>query len=163
VNNRCVAADRFAVLKKRFDDALRALHELLASLKEDDWTRICSAEGWPVALEGLHIGLGLRRQGGFLDDAFVRGKPARFSWDETNDLNAMIAKRRRPSPHFVIRFVLEEAERVHARLAKLTSADLERATIDYEGRVLTLDQFMRGFLIGQVEGHTESIRNAITR
>jgi len=156
-----VSEDRLAALRLRFDSAVLDLRGLLLDLRGDDWARVCSGDGWPVALEGLHVALGYRRQGGFLDDAFVRGTPNRFSWDETNDLNAQIARRRRPDPRFVLRFLEEEAGRMHDRLAAFAPSDLARPTIDYEGRVLTLDQFIRGFVIGHTEGHTASIRGAL--
>ena len=158
-----VAEDRLATLSARFDAALAALRELLASLEPGDWTAVCSGEGWPVALEGLHVGLGLRRQRGFLDDAFVRGTPAQFDWDETHELNAQIARRRYPHPDFVVRFFEDEARKTRERLSQLTAADLQRPTIGYEGRLLTLDQFIRGFFIAHVEGHTASIRAALGR
>ena len=154
--------DRLSALIARFDDSVRALQELLGGLAADDWARVCRAEGWSVGLQGLHVALGFRRQQGFLDDAFVRGKPARFDWRETHALNAQIAGRRRPSRRFVMRFLDEEAGRVRERLAILKAEDLDRTAIDYEGRLLTLDQFIRGFLIGHVEGPpSASIRAAV--
>jgi len=156
-----VAEDRLALLRTRFDAAATALRDLLAGLDADDWARVCGAEGWSVALEGLHVALGYRRQRGFLDDAFLRHRPARFDWDETHELNAMIAGRRRPNPRFVTRFLEEEESKTRERMSQFLATDLERPTIEYEGRMLTLDQFIRGFLIGHVEGHTKSIRGAL--
>jgi DinB family protein len=158
-----VAEERLATLTARFDAALEALRVLLAGLSATDWTRVCGAEGWPVALEGLHVGLGLRRQRGFLDDAFINRKPAQFDWDETHELNAQIARRRHPHPDFVMRFYEDEARKTRDRLSQLEPADLQRPTIGYEGRMLTLDQFIRGFFIGHVEGHTASIRDGLAR
>jgi len=158
-----VADDRLADLRVRFNASAATLSLLLSGLAPDDWSRVCTAEGWPVALEGLHVALGYRRQRGFLEDAFVRGRPARFDWDETHELNAQIAGRRRPNAHFVMRFLEDEAAKTRQRLEQFTTADLDRPTIDYEGRTLTLDQFIRGFLIGHVDGHTRSIRAALGR
>jgi hypothetical protein len=158
-----MAEDRLVTLAAQFDAALAALREVLAGVSSDEWTKVCTAEGWPVALVGLHVGLGLRRQRGFLDDAFVRGKPAQFDWDETHELNAQIARRRYPHPEFVARFFEDEARKTRERLAELTAADLQRPTIAYQGRMLTLEQFIRGFFIGHVVGHTASIRQALAR
>ena len=158
-----MADDRLTQLRARFTASAADLSDLLSGLAPDDWARVCTAEGWPVALEGLHVALGYRRQRGFLEDAFVRGRPARFDWDETHELNAEIARRRRPNAGFVVRFLADEAAKTRERLDQFTAADLERPTIDYEGRTLTLDQFIRGFLIGHVDGHTKSIRAALAR
>ena len=152
---------RLEGLHIRFDDAVLGLRGMLTNLRDEDWARICVGEAWPVALEALHVALGYRRQRGLLDDAFVRGTPYRFTWEETNELNALIARRRRPDPRFVMRFLEEEAGRMRDRLREFTTADLDRPTIHYEGRALTLDQFIRGFVIGHTEGHAASIRAAL--
>ncbi len=46
--------------------------------------------------------------------------------------------------HVALGFLGEEARRGDARLASLADADLERPVIAYDGRMLTLDQFIRG-------------------
>ncbi len=79
-----------------------ALRELRAAVSEalavtrglgDDDCRIPSvAEGWPAVIVAYHIGLGLRRQAGFLARALTREEPFVFEWEPTHDINAVNAR-----------------------------------------------------------------------
>src|SRR5438445_10703678 len=76
---------------------LEELEAVVRATSDVDWQRATSAEHWPVGLVAFHIARGFQRQAEFIEAARDRQGPHMFSWDETNDLNAMIAAAN-PSP-----------------------------------------------------------------
>ena len=85
-------------MAERVDAALTALRSRLAELEvvvrstdDADWRRETSSEHWPVGLVAFHIARGFQRQAEFIEAARDQLGAHMFSWDETNDLNAMIA------------------------------------------------------------------------
>ncbi len=79
-------------LSRAVRERVLTLDELVRDATAEMWSRVCPGEGWAVGLETYHIGLGLARQGGWIIDR-LGGAPAHdFSWDVTNELNALVAR-----------------------------------------------------------------------
>src|SRR5438270_13830247 len=83
---------RGAEIARLLRERIAALDLLVADADDALWARICPGEGWPVGLETYHIGLGLARQGGWIIDRLGGAPPHDFSWDDTNELNAVVAR-----------------------------------------------------------------------
>src|SRR5260370_34357694 len=92
---------------------IAALGQTLAPLEVEQWRRPCEGEGWPLGLVASHIGLGLDRQAGWIEEHAQSGAAHAFSWDETNGLNADNARRRGLlSRMSAMRFVRDRAEHI---------------------------------------------------
>src|SRR5690349_11097302 len=68
---------------------------LVRGLGEEDSHRESAAEGWPAVIVAYHIGLGLRRQAGFIARALTGEEPFEFEWEPTHELNAVNAREHR--------------------------------------------------------------------
>src|SRR5216683_7508704 len=107
-------------MTERVDAAIAALRAKLIELEAvvratDDvgWRRETGAERWPVGLVAFHIARGFQRQAEFIEAARDRLGPHMFSWDETNDLNAMIAAAKpSPTPDEVIALARSSVDRM---------------------------------------------------
>ena len=61
-------------------------------LGEEECRRQSAAEGWPAVIVAYHIGLGLRRQAGFIARALTGEEPFDFEWEPTHAINAVNAR-----------------------------------------------------------------------
>src|SRR5438105_8618702 len=121
-------------MAERVDAALTALRSRLAELEvvarstdDADWRRETSAEHWPVGLVAFHIARGFLRQAEFIAAARDELGPHMFSWDETNDLNAMIAAAHpSPSRDEVIALARSSVDRMESALQGAEEATLAR-------------------------------------
>jgi hypothetical protein len=141
---------------------IAALESTLAPLGVEDWRRTCAAERWPLGLVASHVGLGLDRQAGWIEEHARSGEPHAFSWDETNDLNAQNAKRRGLlSKMSAIRFLRDRAERIAALARKLTDEQLDAIVFSYEGKGRTAEWVLSVLACRHIDEHHRSIRAAI--
>ena len=146
-----------AILKR-----ITELERTLAPLGTLEWRRACAAEGWPLGLVASHIGLGLDRQAGWIEEHARSGEPHAFSWDETNGLNAENAKRRGLlSKTSAMRFVRDRAERVATLARELTDAQLDAVVFSYEGRGRTAEWVLAVLACRHIDEHHRSIKAAI--
>jgi hypothetical protein len=82
--------ERAALLR----DIRAGVDELLAlsrDLNREDCRLLSAAEGWPAVIVVYHIGLGFRRQAGFMARALTGEKPFEFAWEPTHEINAINA------------------------------------------------------------------------
>src|SRR5260221_2888051 len=129
-------------MAERVDTAMAALRTRLTereivvrSADDADWKREPSAERWPVGLVAFHIARGFQRQAEFIEAARDRLGPHMFSWDETNDLNAMIAAANpSPSRDEVIALARSSVDRMESVLRAADEATLARVAFVNEGR-----------------------------
>lgn len=147
-----------AILKR-----VTELERTLAPLGTLEWRRPCAAEGWPLGLVASHIGLGLDRQAGWIEEHARSGEPHAFSWDETNGLNAENAKRRGLlSKMSATRFVRDRAEHIAALARELTDAQLDAVVFSYEGKGRTAEWVLSVLACRHIDEHHRSIRAAVT-
>ena len=121
------ASDRAAVLADEFLERFRTLEELLQSLTAEQWALPCSGEGWPVGYVAHHIGHGIVRPRGWIEQVLVGEEPFVFDWQTTHELN------RRRSAHLglperddTLRFLRVTAEHFGALVRSLSDAQLEK-------------------------------------
>ena len=147
------------------DAILRRITELertLAPLGIEDWRRPCAAEGWPLGLVASHIGLGLDRQAGWIEEHARSGAPHAFSWDETNELNAENAKRRGLlSKMSATRFVRDRADRLASLARVLTDEQLDAVVFSHEGKGRTAEWVLSVLACRHIDEHHRSIKASI--
>src|SRR5207245_220394 len=126
------------------------------------WARRCPGKGWPVSIETYHIGLGIARQGGWIIDR-LGGAPAHdFSWDDTNELNALVARTQgwRVKSN-VLTFVHEQTERVVRLMLRMSPADWDVDAMTYGERRRSAEFVMKVIALRHVDDHTGNIRLAL--
>jgi hypothetical protein len=138
------------------------LEHTLAPLGIEDWRRPCEGEGWPVGLVASHIGLGLDRQAGWIEEHARSGEPHAFSWDETNELNAENARRRGLlSRMSALRFVRDRAERIAALARRLTDDQLDAVVFVSGGKGRTAEWVLSVLACRHLDDHHRSIKAAL--
>ena len=138
------------------------LERTLGPLDVEQWRRPCEGEGWPLGLVASHIGLGLDRQAGWIEEHARSGEAHAFSWDETNQLNAENARRRGLLTKMsALRFVRDRADRL-ARLARsLTDERLDAHVYSYEGKGRSAEWVIAVLACRHIDEHHRSIRAAL--
>jgi len=158
-------------MSERVDTALAALRGKLTELEavvrstgDADWRRETSAERWPVGLVAFHIARGFQRQAEFIEAARDRLGPHLFSWDETNDLNAMIAAAN-PSPRRDEVFALARSsvDRMETALRAMDDVALARVAFVNEGRERDTVWVAGRLATEHARGHLESIAATAAR
>jgi len=138
------------------------LERTLARVDARLWGRRCEAEGWPIGLVASHIGLGLDRQAGWIEEHARSGIAHAFSWDETNDLNAENARRRGIlSRMSATRFLRDRADRVASLARSLTDAQLDAVVFTYEGKGRTAEWVLSVLACRHIDEHHRSIKAAL--
>lgn len=155
-------ADRFGDLLAPVEDRLRALERVTREADAVRWSRLCEAEGWPVALVCYHIARGFDRQASFMEGAILGTGPHRYSWDETDALNVRIAgEHPLPTPDDVMTTAREAIERARSVLSRMGQADLGRVAFvngSFEG---SIEWLVRTLIPRHADGHLTSIATAL--
>ena len=155
-------ADRFGDLLAPVEDRLRALERVTREADAARWSRLCVAEGWPVALVCYHIARGFDRQTSFMEGVILGTGPHRYSWDETHALNAQVADGHPlPTPNEVLTTARDAIERARSVLSRMGQGDLGRVAFvngSFEGSIVWL---VRTLMPRHAEGHLTSIAAAL--
>jgi len=138
------------------------LERTLAPLDVEQWRRPCEGEGWPLGLVASHIGLGLDRQAGWIEEHARSGAPHAFSWDETNELNAENARRRGLlSRMSALRFVRDRAERIASLARDLTDDQLDAIVYRYDEKGRSAEWLLSVLVCRHIDEHHRSIKTAL--
>jgi DinB family protein len=138
------------------------LERTLAPLDVEEWRRPCEVEGWPLGLVASHIGLGLDRQAGWIEEHSRSGQPHVFSWGETNALNAENARRRGLlSKMSALRFVRDRAERIASLARTLNDAQLDAIVFSHQNKGRTAEWVLSVLVCRHIDEHHRSIKAAL--
>jgi len=128
-------------------------------LDDATWARICVAEGWPIGMVAYHLGLGFRRQGGWLAQHAKGGRPHDFSWDETHALNAAFAARSGLPTKDQTRRFLDKTSRHFASIVRaLSDEQLDATAYVYKEKPRSADWVVAVLAYVHIDGHLASIR-----
>lgn len=138
------------------------LEQTLAPLDVEEWRRPCEDEGWPLGLVASHIGLGLDRQAGWIEEHSRSGEPHAFSWDETNELNAENARRRGLLSRMTsLRFLRDRAERIASLARGLSDEQLDAIVFSHQDKGRTAEWVLSVLACRHIDEHHRSIRAAL--
>ena len=141
---------------------IAALGQTLAPLDVEQWRRPCEGEGWPLGLVASHIGLGLDRQAGWIEEHSLSGEPHAFSWGETNELNAENARRRGLlSKMSALRFLRDRADHIAAIARSLTDEQLDAVVFSHEEKGRTAEWVISVLACRHIDEHHRSIKAAL--
>ena len=135
------------------------LERTLTPLDVEQWRRQCEGEGWPLGLVASHIGLGLDRQAGWIEEHARSGEPFVFTWGETHELNAENARRRGLlSRMSALRFVRDRAERIAALARGLSDEQLDAVVYVYDDKGRTAEWLLSVLVCRHIDEHHRSIK-----
>jgi DinB family protein len=119
-------------------------------------------EGWPAVIVAYHIGLGLRRQAGFIARALTGEEPFAFEWEPTHDINAVNAREHASMSKDDATLEIEQGwSRLQAVIARMAEDDWAREVFAYGGRRLSADVVLRRIVLRHVTEHLESLRRTL--
>jgi DinB superfamily len=135
---------------------------LVRGLGEEDTHRDSTAEGWPAVIVAYHIGLGLRRQAGFIARALTGEEPFEFEWEPTHELNAVNAREHRSMPKDVAAEEIEEGwGRLQDVIARMDEEDWSRPVFAFGGRPRSADVVLRRVVVPHAVEHLQSLRQTV--
>ena len=153
-----MTGDRDAVMRELGE----AVAEALAGTRgmgEGACRRTSAAEGWPAVIVAYHIGLGLRRQAGFLARALTGEEPYDFRWEPTNDINAVNAlEHAAMSGEEAAREIEAGWERFRSVADRMAEGDWAREVFTFGGRPRSADVVLRRIVLPHVTEHLASLR-----
>jgi len=155
--------ERGAALADEFRGDYASVDELLTSLSDTDWGLRCNGEGWPVGYVAHHIGHGIVRPRGWIEQVLVGEDPFDFDWETTHELNRRRSGRLGlPAVDDTLRFVRVSAEHFAALIASLSDEQLSRIGFTQKGHQRDVEWVVR-LVMRHMKEHSGSIRAAVGR
>ena len=131
-------------------------------LGEEECRRQSAAEGWPAVIVAYHIGLGLRRQAGFIARALTGEAPFDFEWEPTHAMNAVNAREHGSMSKETAAEEIEAGwDRLQSVIARMGDEDWSRAVFAFGGRPRSADVVLRRIVLPHVSEHMQSLRSTI--
>jgi hypothetical protein len=156
-----VTNDRAAVLKE-IGAAVADLLVISRSLDEEERRLLSVAEGWPAVIVAYHIGLGLRRQAGFIARALTGEDAFEFEWEPTHDMNAVNAREHASmSKDEAAEEVREGWTRLQTVIGRMAEADWACEVFASGGRPWSADVVLRRIVLPHVTQHLDSLRRTL--
>src|SRR5207302_2454788 len=79
-------SSRAASLRELLEQHIVELFATLRPLSQEQWALLCPREGWPVGYFAHHIGQGIARPTGWIEQALAGDDPFDFTWEVTHEL-----------------------------------------------------------------------------
>lgn len=150
--------ERVERIRAELDERVARVRGRLAALSDDELGRARGLEGWTAGLVLLHLALALRRQGGWLERALAGRSPARFSWERTHRLNALVAREHgQPSRRQIDACIALGYERFRGVIARLGEADLHREALVVGDRRVSIAVVLSRIVIRHLDDHLASL------
>ena len=154
-------AERAALISK-LDQTVQAALATTRALT-DAQVRLPSAdEGWPLVIVAYHIGLGLRRQAGWIARALTADAPFAFDWEGTHELNRVIAQEHGTLPKDdAVREIEQAWARLLGVIERMEDGDWPRDVFAFNGRLRSADVVLSRIMLRHVTDHLESMRRTL--
>ena len=148
--------DRAAVLVEVGEAVASALAST-RGMTDADCRRTSSAEGWPAVIVAYHIGLGLRRQAGFIARALTGEEPFEFRSEPTHEMNAVNAREHASMSGNDAATEIEEGwSRLRSLVRRMSEEDWARDVFTFGERPRSADVVLRRIVLPHVNEHLES-------
>lgn len=153
-----MSGDRAAVLRE-VGEAVAIALGTAREMSDADCRRTSAAEGWPAVIVAYHIGLGLRRQAGFIARALTGEEPFDFQWEPTHDINAVNAHEHASMTNDAAAEEIAEGwARLRTVIDRMAEDDWSRDVFAFEGRPRSADVVLRRIVLPHVTDHLKSLR-----
>jgi DinB family protein len=158
-----VTNDRAAVLSE-IGAAVGDLLAISRGLDEEESRLSSAVESWPAVVVVYHIGLGFRRQAGFIGRALTGEAPFEFEWEPTHEINAINAREHASmSKEEAAEEVQEGWTRLQTVIARMAEEDWSREVFASGGRRWSADVVLRRIVLPHVTQHLESLRRTLAQ
>jgi hypothetical protein len=153
-----VTDERAAVLRS-VGEAVALAIATAVCMTELECRQTTTAEGWPAVIVAYHIGLGLRRQAGFIARAVTGEAPFEFQWEPTHEMNAVNAREHGlMSKNVAADEIREGWSRLEAVISRMTEKDWAHEVFAFEGKRRSADVVLRRIVLPHVTDHLSSLR-----
>ena len=155
-------SDDRTVLLREIGEAVALALTTARDMTEADCRRTSAAEGWPAVILAYHIGLGLRRQAGFIARALTGEGPFEFQYEPTHDMNAVNARLHALiSNDEAVDEIAEGWARLQGVTARMAEEDWARDVFAFEGRRRSADVVLRRIVLPHLVEHLGSLRTTV--
>jgi hypothetical protein len=153
--------DRAALLRE-VEAAVATALATSRAMTPADCRRMTSAENWPAVIVAYHIGLGLRRQAGFIARALTGDEPFQFEWEPTHDVNAVNARDHASMSKDEAAAEIEEGwTRLQMVAGQMAEEDWSRHVFAFGDRHQSADVVLRRIVLPHVTEHLGSLRATV--
>ena len=149
-------------LAKRFMDFNNKLTAFVESCPEEDWTRVCPGENWPVGVVARHVAAGHYRALS-LAIMIVEGKQLpELSHEAIDEANAQHAEKHAGCTRDeVLGLLRKNGSAISRYLAGLDDADLDRSgNLALAGGAVSTQQVIDNIIIQSASEHLASLKAA---
>jgi DME family drug/metabolite transporter len=162
---RKIMSQRAEALAKRFKTFNNEIIEFVESCPEEDWTKVCSGENWPVGVVARHVAAGHYRVLG-LAQLIVEGKQLpELSREGIDQANARHAEKHAGcTKEEVLGLLRKNGSAITDYVAGLEDADLDRAGhLPIAGGATSTQQIIENLIIQSAGEHLASLKSATGR
>ena len=155
-------SSRAAWLRELLEQHIVELFATLRPLSQEQWALLCPREGWPVGYVAHHIGQGIARPTGWIEQALAGDDPFDFTWEVTHELNARRSQRLGlPSKDEALTFVRVTASHLADLIGSLTDAQLD--VIGFRQRTFSGSiEWIARLVVRHIDEHHAGIRAGLT-
>ena len=156
-----MTSQRAEQLRASMEERMAGLFATLEPLTDDQWAVVCPNEGWPVGYVAHHIGQGIERPTGWIEQALAGDDPFDFTWEVTHEMNA----RRRgrlglPTKAEAFRFLRVSAGHFVELIGSLGDAQLDVIGFRQAGNTRTIEWVVK-IVMRHLDEHHASIQRAL--
>ena len=156
-------SDDRAVVLREIGEAVALALATAQNMTEAGCGRTSSAEGWSAVVVAYHIGLGLRRQAGFIARALTGEEPFEFEWEPTHDVNAVNAREHAlMSQGDAADEIAEGWARLQSVIARMEEDDWGREVFAFHGRRWSADVVLRRIVLPHLTDHLQSLQATVS-
>jgi hypothetical protein len=150
-------------LAKKFDESCAEFNKVVEGLSDADWTKVTSAEKWPVGVVAHHLAEGHANVGGLVHLVAKAQPLPGLTWEMIHANNAKHAKEQtNVTKAAALALLKANGEKTSALVRALSDAELDRSASVLAGMpAMTAAQAIEGILINHVHEHLGSIRATI--
>lgn len=155
-------SDRTEQLAARLETINRELIATIEQLPDTAWQEMCRDEGWTVAATAHHIADSYATIGGLIQAAANRSPIPPTTRESIDKANALNAREYAACDRSTTTILLETNGAAAVGLIRGMPDEQLAHVAEISGRALTVEQMIERVLIGHVQQHFASIRQAVS-
>jgi hypothetical protein len=153
-------SERAEALATQFEQANNELISSVESMSDSHWKAMCSAEQWPVGVTAHHVAGGHGPISGFVQAAAAGGPMPPITMEMIDQGNAQHAKDSANCTKAETAALLRQGGQAAVAMVRGLSDDQLDKAASVVGNQMTTEGIIRNILIGHVQQHTASIKQA---
>jgi len=165
-NQRRITMNQKAeALVKRFTTFNNEIIAFVESCPEEDWTKVCAGENWPVGVVARHVAAGHYRALGLAKMIVEGSQLPELSHERIDQANAQHAEKHAGcTKDEVLGLLRENGSAITGYVAELNDADLDRTgNLSVAGGAISTQQVIDNIIIQSATEHLASLKAATGR